>query len=125
VLHGVADRVKIIGPIDDENKYWYLRNCAAFVFPSIAEGFGIPVIEAMHYGKPVFLSDKTSLPEVGGKLAYYFENFEQAHMQEVFRKGMSHYETYQPAAAIKKHADSFRWEDIAGQYLDIYRSLIR
>lgn len=122
-LYGVQDRVKIIGPVDEKSKYWYFSNCAAFVFPSIAEGFGIPVIEAMHYGKPVFLSDKTSLPEIGGDLAYYFKNFDPAYMQEVFNKGMAHYNSTQPMAALKKHADSFRWEEIGAKYLDIYRSL--
>lgn len=124
-IYGVGDRVKIIGPIDEKSKYWYFSQCSAFVFPSIAEGFGIPVIEAMHYGKPVFLSNKTSLPEIGGDLAYYFENFDPAYMQDVFNKGMTHYKATQPMDALKKHADSFRWEEIGEQYLDIYRSLIK
>jgi glycosyltransferase involved in cell wall biosynthesis len=121
--YGVSDRIHIIGPVNEEDKYWYFGHCKAFVFPSISEGFGIPVIEAMHHGKPVFLSDKTSLPEIGGKFAYYFENFDPASMQEVFHNGMIHYENTQPAALIKQHADSFRWKDVAKQYLDIYRSL--
>ncbi|MFY0252818.1 glycosyltransferase family 4 protein [Chitinophaga sp. 30R24] len=121
---GVYNQVKILGPINDEHKYWYLKNCAAFVFPSIAEGFGIPVIEAMHYGKPVFLSNKTSLPEIGGSYAYYFNNFEPAHMRTVFTEGMAAYATTQPADAIRQHARSFCWSDIARQYLEIYRSLI-
>jgi glycosyltransferase involved in cell wall biosynthesis len=53
-------------------KQFYLSKCHAFVFPSIREGFGLP--QAMHFGKPVFLSNKTSLPEVGGKHAYYWDN---------------------------------------------------
>ncbi|MEC5148063.1 glycosyltransferase family 1 protein [Chitinophaga sp. 212800010-3] len=123
-LHGVSDRVRIVGPVSEEDKYWYYRHCTAFVFPSIAEGFGIPVVEAMHFGKPVFLSDKTSLPEIGGHLAYYFENFEPAYMQEVFRKGMEHYNNTQPIEQLIAHANSFRWTDIARQYLDIYHSLV-
>lgn len=122
--YGVQDRVKILGPIDEESKYWYFSHCAAFVFPSIAEGFGIPVIEAMHHGKPVFLSNKTSLPEIGGDLAYYFENFDPVYMREVFAKGMAHYAATQPMAAIKKHADSFSWDEIGEQYLNVYRSLL-
>ena len=121
--YGVSDRIHIIGPIGEEDKYWYFSHCKAFVFPSISEGFGIPVIEAMHHGKPVFLSDKTSLPEIGGKFAYYFENFDPAYMQEVFHNGMAHYESTQPAALIRQHAGSFQWKDVAKQYLDIYRSL--
>jgi glycosyltransferase involved in cell wall biosynthesis len=88
---GVEDRVKLIGPATEEEKYWYYKNCEAFLFPSYAEGFGLPVIEAMYHGKPVFISDKTSLPEVGGDAAYYFRNFEPEYMQEVFKEGMRDY----------------------------------
>src|SRR5690606_19790537 len=116
-------RVKLLGAISEADKYWYLRHCRAFVFPSIAEGFGIPPIEAMHFGKPVFLSDKTSLPEVGGCLAYYFRHFEPAYMQQVFEEGMAHYEQQQPAASIITHARQFSWERMAADYLEIYRSL--
>ncbi|RYD85381.1 MAG: glycosyltransferase family 1 protein, partial [Sphingobacteriales bacterium] len=73
---GCQDRVIITGPVSDDDKAWYYQNCEAFVFPSIAEGFGLPVIEAMHFGKPVFLSTHTSLPEVGGNAAYYFNSFD-------------------------------------------------
>ncbi|GAA0529348.1 glycosyltransferase family 4 protein [Chitinophaga japonensis] len=121
--YGAADRVKLLGAISEADKYWYLKNCRAFVFPSIAEGFGIPPIEAMHFGKPVFLSDKTSLPEVGGCLAYYFRHFEPAHMQQVFEEGMAHYVQQQPAGAIITHARQFSWERMAADYLEIYRSL--
>lgn len=69
---GVSGRLQFTGAIPETQKQWYLKNCTAFAFPSLAEGFGLPVIEAMSFGKPVFLSDRTSLPEIGGDLAYYF-----------------------------------------------------
>ncbi|WP_331970752.1 glycosyltransferase family 1 protein, partial [Ohtaekwangia sp.] len=72
---GVEDKVHLTGPVSEKDKNWYLKNCQAFIFPSLAEGFGLPVLEAMYYGKPVFLSKLTSLPEVGGEHAYYFDNF--------------------------------------------------
>jgi glycosyltransferase involved in cell wall biosynthesis len=122
-LYGVADRVKIIGPVSNEDKYLYYKHCKAFLFPSLAEGFGIPVIEAMFFGKPVFLSAKTSLPEIGGNLAYYFENFEPEYMQKVFAEGLSHYEQTQPSQAIINHATQFSWEKCAKAYWAIYQSL--
>ncbi len=88
---GVTDRVKITGTISEEDKAWYYKNCTAFVFPSIAEGFGLPVIEAMHFGKPVFLSTHTSLPEIGGDAAFYFPTFEPADMQATFANGMAEF----------------------------------
>lgn len=122
-LHAVANRVILTGPISEKDKYWYYKNCKAFAFPSLAEGFGLPVIEAMYFGKPVFLSRLTSLPEVGGTLAYYFDGFDAHQMQLVFEKGMEHYRQTNPAEAIQQHAVSFNWKNAAAQYLDVYREL--
>lgn len=122
-LHGVTDRVRIIGPVPASNKYWYLKNCHAFVFPSLAEGFGLPVLEAMYFGKPVFLSNKTSLPEIGGDKAYYFDSFDPLCMQKVFESGMQHYQTTHPQQAIINRAQLFNWDQTAAAYLSIYRSL--
>lgn len=121
IKYNVLDRVKITGPITDEDKYWYFKNCKAFVFPSLAEGFGIPVIEAMSFGKPTFLSNLTSLPEIGGDVAYYFENFKPSYMQNVFEKGMQHYKDTLYAEKIKQHAEKFTWEKCAEEHLKLYK----
>ncbi|MEO5562035.1 MAG: glycosyltransferase family 1 protein, partial [Chitinophagaceae bacterium] len=121
---GVADRVKLVGPVTNEEKYWYYQHCLAFLFPSKAEGFGLPVLEAMHFGKPVFISRFTSLPEIGGNAAYYFDNFEPEAMNEVFEKGMNDYNNNERTAAIKKHADSFSWGKAVQEYLGVYRGLL-
>ncbi|KLT65300.1 hypothetical protein AB669_14735 [Pedobacter sp. BMA] len=120
---GVETRVHITGPITKEDKYWYYKNCTAFAFPSLAEGFGIPVIEAMNFGKPVFLSTRTSLPEIGGEHAYYFENFNREYMQNVFAKGMEHYLSTNPADKITAHARKFTWEKCAEAHWQLYHSL--
>lgn len=120
----VADRVKVIGPVSDQEKIWYYNHCEAFLFPSLAEGFGIPPIEAMRFGKPTFLSNKTSLPEIGGTLAYYFDDFEPAKMQQVFLDGMEDYKQHHPAQKIKQHASQFNWKNAAKQYLEVYRSIL-
>lgn len=124
VLHGVTDKVKIIGPVSEQDKYWYYVNCLAFMFPSLAEGFGAPAVEAMYYGKPVFLSNLTSLPEIGGDVAYYFCNFEAESMQEKFEKGMQHYSsTNAKEAIIARTMLLFKWENAASKYLEAYRKL--
>jgi len=121
--HGVADRVIFTGTVSDNDKEWYLQNCEAFIFPSIAEGFGLPVIEAMAFGKPVFLSAATSLPEIGGDLAYYFETFDPDDMQCTFQNGMAHYKTAGNASDIIDRAFSFNWDTAAKKYLELYRTL--
>ena len=120
----VNDRLKLIGAISDEEKSWYYKNCLAFVFPSIGEGFGLPVLEAMYFGKPVFLSRFTSLPEVGGDVAYYFDNFDPACMKEIFENGMHHYECSHPQEKIVERAKNFSWKKAADEYLNVYRKFL-
>jgi len=122
-LYGVANRVTLTGPVNEASKYWYFTNCMAFAFPSLAEGFGLPVVEAMNFGKPVFISRLTSLPEIGGEQAYYFDDFDPAAMQQVFEKGMQHYRETNPTASIQQQAQQFNWINTARAYLEIYRTL--
>jgi glycosyltransferase involved in cell wall biosynthesis len=118
--YNCADRVHITGPVSEADKAWYYKNCAAFVFPSIAEGFGLPVIEAMHFGKPVFLSTHTSLPEIGGDAAFYFDSFEPEVMQKVFAKGMYEFEENNMQEKVIAHALQFNWQKTAREYLSLY-----
>lgn len=122
---GVTDRVHLTGPVPESHKWWYMRHCLAFMFPSIAEGFGLPALEAMSCGKPVFLSRHTSLPEIGGNKAFYFNyGFEPEQMRKEFREGMEKYESGAVTPEeIMRHALSFSWENAAMQYINIYRSL--
>ena len=121
--HGVADRVIFLGAVSENDKQWYIKNCEAFLFPSVAEGFGLPVVEAMNFGVPVFLSRHTSLPEIGGDVCYYFSSFEKEIMQDTIKKGLAHYNSTFAKDNIKKRANTFSWEKAAKQYLDVYRSL--
>jgi glycosyltransferase involved in cell wall biosynthesis len=123
--HNVEDRVKLLGPVNDKDKYWYLKHCEAFLFPSLAEGFGIPPVEAMHFGKPVFLSTATSLPEIGGQYAYYFDDFDPENMRKVFETSMNHYAQTNPVSLIIKHASQFNWGKSAKAYLDVYKSVLQ
>ncbi len=118
--HNCQNRVIITGSVSDDDKSWYYKNCDAFVFPSIAEGFGLPVIEAMHFGKPVFLSTHTSLPEIGGNAAFYFDSFNADDMQNVFKTGMDKYYNDSMQAEIITHANKFSWQQTAQQYLKLY-----
>jgi glycosyltransferase involved in cell wall biosynthesis len=122
---GVENRVNIIGPVSDAEKNWCFANCSAFVFPSLAEGFGLPVVEAMHYGKPIFLSDKTSLPEIGGDEAYYFSDFDPEQMRKVLEEGMKDYHmNHTKKDLIRERSVKFDWKTIADQHIQLYRKLL-
>ncbi len=122
----VQERVHLVGTVTESVKYWYLQHCTAFLFPSIAEGFGLPVVEAMHYGKPVFLSPHTSLPEIGGDVAYYFPaDFERRQMQAVFDAGMNDFGCgVITPETVKAQSARFSWDDAARGYQEIYRSFM-
>jgi glycosyltransferase involved in cell wall biosynthesis len=120
---GIDDRVHLTGPVTEEEKAWYLSNCHAYVHPSLAEGFGAPVVEAMKFGKPLFLSNRTSLPEIGGNVAFFFSSFEPGHMQQIYVEGMERYHREGMSSAIIGRGKEFDWEQSASRYLELYQSL--
>ena len=119
-------RVLITGKISELDKHYYLQHCEGFVFPSLREGFGIPPIEAMRFGKPVFLSNNTSLPEIGADLAFYWNHFEPKYMASIFESGISLYNENKEILSQKyiDHAKSFNWDDAAKAYEEVYRNLL-
>ena len=65
--------VHLLGLVSPKEKVWLYRHCAAFVFPSLFEGFGLPIVEAMLFRKPVICSQETSLIDIAGKHVQFFE----------------------------------------------------
>ena len=126
IKHGVEKQVIFLGAVNENDKQWYLKNCEAFLFPSIAEGFGLPVIEAMYFGKPIFLSTFTSLPEIGGELCFYFNSFDKEDMKLTFKNGLDvHRSNPERSNHLTQRAQSFSWKTAAKSYLDIYRKISR
>jgi len=70
---GVEDRVKFLDFVPDDDLPVFYKNALCFVLPSLYEGFGLPVLEAMQYGCPVITSNVSSLPEAGGDAALYID----------------------------------------------------
>ncbi len=122
----LENRVILPGKISELDKQYYYNNCAAFVFPSLREGFGLPVIEAMRFGKPVFLSNNTSLPEIGTDLAFYWDHYEPKYMSDIIITGLHTFNSNKVKYidASIKHAKSFSWDNAAKQYIDVYRNIL-
>ncbi len=119
---GVSAQLHLPGIINENDKFWLYKNCKAFVLPSLTEGFGLPVVEAMSLGKPVFLSNLTSLPEIGGPEAYYWKHFEPQHIIEVFEKGMKDFNSEKSKRSIE-WAKQYSWEIAALAYLKLYNDI--
>jgi len=120
----VPPNVEIHLAIDDAQKAWAYAHCTGFLFPSLTEGFGLPPIEAMHFGKPVFLARRTCLPEIGGEAADYFDSFEPAAMKQVVQAGLLRQAQPGRQQAIQAHAARFNWDTAADHYLALYARLL-
>lgn len=120
----VAQRknVVLLGALGVAERNWLYSHCEAFLFPSIAEGFGLPPLEAMHCGKPVFLSTLTSLPEVGGDLAFYWPELEPRKMARVLEEKLA---SPPDPEALKTWARSFSWDTTARSYIEYYKEILR
>ncbi len=78
----MPERVHLTGEISDERLMQYYRGAEAFVFPSLYEGFGLPLLEAMSLKCPVLCSNTSSLPEVAGSAALYFNPLDSGDLAE-------------------------------------------
>lgn len=118
--------VYMTGRVSKEEKARLLGNCQALLFPSKSEGFGLPVVEAMCFGKPVYLSTLTSLPEVGGSEAYYFNDLDPQKMAAVIREKQAEYnlDSKTMSERIKRRAATFDWQKTARLYIDYYLDII-
>jgi glycosyltransferase involved in cell wall biosynthesis len=70
-LRALGDRCTMLGHVSDAALAELYRRCSVFCYPSLGEGFGLPVLEAMAAGAPVLTSNVSSLPEVGGEAVAY------------------------------------------------------
>ena len=123
---GLTDRVLLPGMISDAEREWLYKNCDVFVFPSLTEGFGFPVLEAMQFGKPVVMSNRTSLPEIAGDSGFFFTSYEAPEMAKSVMDAAQAFKN-NPSLAIqsRRHAESFSWQATAQQYADVYRTLLK
>ena len=115
------NNVHLLGLVNEQQKVWLYRHCQAFVFPSLFEGFGLPVVEAMLFNKPVICSKATSLIEIGGNHVTFFPEGYDARLSAQLIANASL--TQEQANENQQYARSFTWERHMQAYLSIYRSI--
>ena len=114
------------GYVDDLHLQWLYENCGAFVFPSRAEGFGLPVLEALSCGAPVACSQTTALPEVAGDAALYFDPADLDSLLnalETMRSEPGLRERLR--AAGRRRAEEFSWDNTARRVLEVYEETMK
>lgn len=122
---GLADRIIMPGKISETDKAWCLKHCEAFCFPSTAEGFGLPVIEAMNFYRPLFLSGIPAHREVAGEFGHYFDSYDADAMTDFYLARMQQHQD-DPAyrARVDAWLQRYRWSKNVKQYLRIYHDLL-
>jgi glycosyltransferase involved in cell wall biosynthesis len=122
---GLSQRIILPGIISDEDKYWFYTNCKAVLFPSKFEGMGFPPVEAMRFGKPVFASTFSSIPEVSEDKAYYWENFDPEYMSKFFLEKYSEFKSDPSRPDVfKKHSMRYTWENAAREYVGLFKKIL-
>lgn len=117
--------VTIAGEVTDEEKNWLYANMEALMFPSRLEGFGLPIIEAMHFKKAVFSSPYSSLPEICSTHAYVWKELEPEYMATLVREKITEfYADSSRAEAEKEYANTYSYERHIKAYIALYRRML-
>lgn len=120
-IHG---KVKFLGYVEEKDSPLLMAGAEYFCFPSVYEGFGMPPIEAMACGTPVFASDRASLPEVLGEHAVYADPFSKEEMAEKMYELHRNTELREKLkSGCRKFAERYDWKNSAETLKDIYREL--
>ena len=120
----IQNHVYLTGYVDDPTLQWLYQNCFAFVYPSLFEGFGLPVVEAMSLGAAVITSATTSLPEVTGDAAVLINPEDVDALAEAMRRleNDSGLRTELQQKSLIQ-AGKFSWEKSAEQVLGVYSAV--
>ncbi len=117
---GLTKHIRRLGYVDDDKLNWLYKNCWAFVYPSIYEGFGLPVLEAMNLGTAVLTSNTTSLPEVGKDAVLYVDPTNEDDIVAKFAKLNDGELRNILKMNSQKQAKKFSWSDTAKQVIQAY-----
>jgi len=121
VRRGLGRYVRILGFVSDTDLIDLYREAEALVFPSLSEGFGLPAIEAMALGCPVVLAKASSLPEVGGRAALYFDPLDPSSIAAALKEVLGNEALRRRLSEKgKRRAKKFSWEKMAKETLAVY-----
>ena len=122
---GLSGRVHFLGYLPDDRLAAVFQGCKMVIVPSLYEGFGIPLLEAMSFGKPVLCSNVTSLPEIAGDAALFFDPRKPDEIVQAIEKVLTN-----PDLASEltqrgyQRVSEFKTEDMIHEYLNVFRELI-
>jgi len=121
----ISQRIHFVGRQEERTLRDLYCGATALVFPSLYEGFGLPILEAMSCGTPVITSNVTSMPEVGGEAAIYVDPRDEESLlsaMEAFEHRVPRVQGLREKSL--QRASQFSWERCAQQTLDVYEKSV-
>ncbi len=122
---GVADKIKFLDYVSDEDLSALYTGALCFCLPSLHEGFGLPVLEAMASGVPVVISNVSSLPEVGGDAAVYVDPYNVNSiadgLSQLLTADITSYN--QLVERGLKQVQKFSWEKCARETMEVFEKI--
>jgi glycosyltransferase involved in cell wall biosynthesis len=119
-------RVKLAGPVGDATLHALYEKADGLAYPSLYEGFGLPVLEAMAHGTPVLTSDRSSLPEVAGDAALLVDPLDRGAIAKGLHRLVADGDLRERlAAAGPRRAAAFTWRATAAATWATYREVTR
>ncbi len=118
-------QVRLLGYQDDTSLAELLAGARLLLFPSLYEGFGLPVLEAMASGTPVILSGSSALPEVAGEAGFYIDHQDDRACAEAIRlliEDQAHWQRLREAGVLR--AQEFSWERCAAITASVYKQAV-
>lgn len=120
-----TDRVEVLGYVDEKQLQQLYRRARVLAFPSLDEGFGIPVLEAMAWGVPVLTSNRSALPEAAGGAALLVDPFQEEEIAEGLRRLTD--QEWLAAELVtrgREHAERYSWQVAVEGTWAVYRELL-
>jgi alpha-1,3-rhamnosyl/mannosyltransferase len=122
----LKNRVYLTGHIPDHDLRAVYTGAQALIYPSLYEGFGLPLVEAMACGCPVICSNVSSMPEVAGDAAVLIDPMQSSELAQAIENVV--HDTGLRNFLVEKgrqRALGFTWESTADQTLDVYRNVVK
>jgi len=117
----LADKVKFLGYVSEAVLAKLYQEAAVFIYPSLYEGFGFPVLEALSFGLPVITANTSSLPEVAGKAAWLIDPLEPKSIASALQRLLEHQDERNKLRKLAlKQAEKFSWEKAAKKTLKVF-----
>jgi glycosyltransferase involved in cell wall biosynthesis len=108
----------------DELLASYYRRAIVFVYPSLYEGFGLPIVEAMKSGCPIITTRGGSIPEIALEHAIYFDPYSEAELTACLRSAVASSTTKEKQKSAYAHANTFTWGNCWADTLTAYNRVI-